>query len=62
MSIVIPPGQGRAPSLYDEQLQRLQQEKRLFASFGSGNVGGKLGLRSARSSPSEMARETGGES
>ncbi len=27
----LPADQGRAPCLYDEQLQRLQQEKMLFA-------------------------------
>ena len=28
----LPPDQGRAPCLYDEQLQRQQQEKRLMAA------------------------------
>lgn len=27
--MILPPGQGRAPHLYDEQLQRVQQEKML---------------------------------
>ena len=39
------PAQGRGPSLYDEQLQRQHQEKRLFADFGAGKGGGRLGQR-----------------
>ncbi|MDB5720779.1 MAG: hypothetical protein JWP15_1397, partial [Alphaproteobacteria bacterium] len=31
MSMTIPSGLGRARHLYDEQLQREQQEKKLFA-------------------------------
>jgi hypothetical protein len=46
--------QGRAPTLYDEQLQREQQEKALFAHFGPGSGGGRLGLgRGAPASTSE---------
>jgi hypothetical protein len=37
MSMTIPAAQGRAPSLYDEQLQRQQQERKLFAGFTSGS-------------------------
>ncbi|HEX2763239.1 MAG TPA: hypothetical protein VHM92_05260 [Allosphingosinicella sp.] len=30
--MILSPGQGRAPHLYDEQLQRVQQEKMLAAA------------------------------
>jgi hypothetical protein len=32
----LPPDQGRAPQLYDEQLQRLQQEKMLLRRARDG--------------------------
>jgi hypothetical protein len=35
----LPPDQGRAHGLYDEQLQRLQQEKRLAAGDRSALFG-----------------------
>jgi hypothetical protein len=58
MSIANSTAQGRAPSLYDEQLQRQQQERKLFSSFGTGDGGGKLGLLAEGS----RSRETGGRS
>src|SRR5689334_15784907 len=50
--------QGRGPGLYDEQLQRQQQEQKLFANFSGGTGRGRLGLgaRSAARKP-----ETDGE-
>jgi hypothetical protein len=55
MTMTISSAQGRAPCLYDEQLQRQQQEKRLFAGFGSAQ--GRLGLRRE---PKPAAPEVGG--
>jgi hypothetical protein len=48
--------QGRAPTLYDEQLQRLQQEKALFADFGPGKGGGLLS-RSRGAQPASTSKE-----
>jgi hypothetical protein len=36
MDLKLPPGQGRAPCLYDEQLQRQQQEKALIEGRAAG--------------------------
>jgi hypothetical protein len=38
MSDKLPPDQGRAPCLYDEQLQRQQQEKMLLARAREGRL------------------------
>ncbi|MDT9601000.1 hypothetical protein [Sphingosinicella rhizophila] len=38
---IVVPGQGRARSLYDEQLQRQQQEKSLFKQFKDRSASAK---------------------
>jgi hypothetical protein len=43
MTITTDPRQGRAPGLYDEQLQRQQQEKSLFGRYGGEARRGLLG-------------------
>ena len=43
MTSTIEGPQGRAPGLYDEQLQRQQQEKALFRDFAPNSGGGLLG-------------------
>jgi hypothetical protein len=44
MTIIDVPGERRLSPLHDEQLQRQQQEKALFA-FGSGAGDGRLARR-----------------
>jgi hypothetical protein len=39
MDLKLPPGQGRAPCLYDEQLQRQQQEKALIEGAAVSGFG-----------------------
>ena len=41
----LPPDQGRARGLYDEQLQRLQQEKILIEGGGAGAAAGPVLFR-----------------
>ena len=43
--------QGRAPGLYDEQLQRQQQEKALFRGFAATSGGGLLGRARRHAEP-----------
>ena len=43
--------QGRAPGLYDEQLQRQQQEKALFRGPGADKAARLLGRRRPRPEP-----------
>ena len=57
MTSTIEGPQGRAPGLYDEQLQRQQQEKALFRDFA--NSGGGLLGRARRHVEPEAGTEGG---
>ena len=59
MTSTIESPQGRAPGLYDEQLQRQQQERALFRDFAATTGGGLLGR--ARRDSGQQARTQGGE-
>ena len=58
MTSTIEGPQGRAPGLYDEQLQRQQQEKALFRDFAPNSGGGLLG-RARRHAEPEAGAEGG---
>ena len=59
MNSTVQAPQGRAPGLYDEQLQRQQQDRALFRNFGASSGRGLLGR--ARNPAEPPGRSEGGE-